>query len=284
MRVILALWLALVATPVSAQYIPPGRDSTLTLFFLDVGQGDATWLITGTGRRVLIDAGPSERAIATHLWEGPDTLDLVVASHAHADHIGGMPWVFQRFVVRNYMDNGVPFTTSVYGRVLAALRREPGVRYLEATERVVSVDSLRLRILPPHRKERHQNLNSVGVVVEFGKFRALLAGDSERRQIERWIAEKRLGPVHVLKAPHHGAANGFTDELAALTRPGLVIISAGKRNRYGHPSASVVQGWARTGAEIMATHVDGDVMVVAKLDGTYAVQRFKVLSAPIRTP
>jgi competence protein ComEC len=84
----------------------------LAIRFLDVGQGDAT-LITLEGRHVLIDAGPNREAVARYLVsQGVDTLDLVIASHAHADHIGGMAQVLRTIPVRFYLDNGRPYTTA----------------------------------------------------------------------------------------------------------------------------------------------------------------------------
>lgn len=259
------------------------RDSTLIILFLDVGQGEAAWIKMADGKQILIDAGASTRAIAPRLWENDrDTMDLLVASHAHEDHIGGIPWVLRRYVVAAYMDNGVPHTSAVYREVGRRLEREQGMKHLEAADRTVSVGHARLRILPPPRTYEEQNENSVGVLLEFGKFRALFTGDSEQKELARWLADKRIPRVDVLKAAHHGADNGYSPALARTARPGIVVISYGANNAYGHPSPRVVDAWTRAGAAVYSTRTHGTIMIVAKLDGTFRYEDAKGPSAEIR--
>ena len=262
---------------------PTEADSSLTIMFLDVGQGDATWIVAWSGKQALIDAGGSTRAIAPHLWENArDTMDLLIATHAHEDHIGGIPWVLRRYVVRAYMDNGVPHKSDTYREVGRRLEREEGMLPLEAKERTVSLGGAIFRILPPPRVDTDQNENSVGVLLEFGKFRALFTGDAEEKELARWLADKRIPQVHVLKASHHGADNGYNPELAAAAKPRMVVISAGKENGYGHPSRAVIDAWTRSGAEVYSTATHGTVFIVAKLDGTFRVVKHEVLTKEIR--
>lgn len=267
MVVSLAPWPSLVRAQAPAR---PIQDSTLSILFLEVGQGDAVLIVTPEHKRILIDAGPSAPAARHALWEGPDTLDLVIASHNHEDHIGGMQWVFDRFVVRAYMDNGVPHTTATYRRTMRALEAE-STTYLRAEARTVTVGSVMLRILPPLGADKSQNDNSVGVLLEFGRFRALFTGDSERRQLSQWLRDQRIPRVQVLKAAHHGARNGFTPALAQVTKPGAVFVSVGARNGYGHPAASVLRSWERAGARVYRTDRDSTIIVRGKLDGTFEV-------------
>ena len=144
--------------------------------------------------------------------------------------------------------------------------------YLEAKERTVTLGGATFRILPPPRVDAGQNENSVGVLLEFGKFRALFTGDAEEKELSRWLAHRRVPQVHVLKASHHGADNGYDPELAAAAKPRTVVISAGMENGYGHPSAAVVDAWTRSGATVYSTATHGTVFIVAKRDGTYRVE------------
>lgn len=109
-------------------------DRPLVITFADVGQGDLVSITTPEHKRIIVDAGRSAETAARALHARPrgDTIDLVVASHNHADHIGGMPWVFARFHVRAYMDNGVAHTSRVYRATLRAAEREAGMVYLRA--------------------------------------------------------------------------------------------------------------------------------------------------------
>src|SRR4051812_33444226 len=151
----------------------PDSTAHLSIDQLGVGQGDAALITTADGKHVLIDGGPDRHVVAQFLKERRiDTLDLVIASHAHADHIGGLPEVFSSVVVRAYMDNGIPYTTATYTRTLSAVEHEDGLQYLRPTARTITLGSTTLRILPPSRADNSQNNNSVGVLVEFGRFRA----------------------------------------------------------------------------------------------------------------
>lgn len=268
----LALWVLCFSVAHAAQAQDTARDR-LRITYLDVGQGDATLILTPEGRRILIDAGSAGSQVAQFLvQQGIDTLDLVIASHNHADHIGGVPDVFAATVVRMYMDNGLPHTTATYRRVLFAAEIEPGLQYLEPTERTIRSGSVALRILPPPGLEASQNNNSVGVLVEYGSFRALFTGDSEHRQIAHWLSEGKVARVTLLKAAHHGAWNGATLDWIKATSPQVVVISVGGRNSYGHPSPAIVQAWLAASARVYRTDVDGSVLITAGSDGKFTVQ------------
>lgn len=267
--------LVAVTAPAEAQGPPPerGASGVLRLRQLSVGQGDAALITTPEGRRILIDAGPSTHVVADLLWaERIDTLDLVIASHNHADHIGGIAEVFFSYAVRAYVENGIPHTTGVYQRTLAAVEQEPGLQYLEATDRTITVGSVRLRLLPPPRTDNSQNNNSVGVLIEYGRFRALYTGDSEQPELESWLRDGRAAMVTVVKVAHHGSWNGTSDVWTRATRPAVAIISVGPGGRYGHPSPDVERQWAAVGARVYRTDRDGTIEVAATADGRFSIR------------
>jgi beta-lactamase superfamily II metal-dependent hydrolase len=239
---------------------------------LDVGQGDAALITTPEGRRILIDAGPNAHQVANVLRdEGIDTVDLIVASHAHADHIGGMPAVFLAVSVRAFMDNGVPHTTATYARTIAAAEREPGLQYLQAIDRTITVGSVTIRVIPPPRIDRSQNNNSVGLLVEYGDFSALYTGDSERRELAHWLRAARIPAVDLVKAAHHGARNGVTPSWVDAISAAVVLVPVGSANRYGHPSPYALQLWAGANARVYRTDQMGEIQVRARRDGTFTV-------------
>jgi beta-lactamase superfamily II metal-dependent hydrolase len=240
----------------------------LEIRFLDVGQGDAV-LIREGGKNVLVDAGGSAR-IATYLQSFDiDTIDLVVASHNHADHIGGMTAVFQSAVVRFYLDNGVPATTATYQRTMSAVTSS-GAQYLRATARTITLGTATIQIIPPPAGN-DQNNSSVGVLVEFGEFHALLTGDSELKELRSWLAEGSIRRVNVVKVAHHGSNNGSSGEWVNATRPQVAVISVGAGNSYGHPSPGAIAGWEASGARVYRTDRDGGVLVLANDDGSFVV-------------
>lgn len=258
------------ACPGGTHALAQAADSALRIVQLDVGQGDAAIVITPERRTLLIDAGRSRDLVATALEAlGVDTLHLVVASHAHADHIGGMPAVLATFPVRAYMDNGIAHTTTVYQRTMTAVELT-GTPYLAATSRTISLGSLTVRVLsPPFRN--NQNNGSVGLLLEFGDFRALYTGDSERFALDAWLRRESVPNVTLVKVAHHGARNGTSPPWVAATRPRIALISVG-RNGYGHPAPEVEWMWATSGARVYRTDQQGTIEIRATRDARVVVR------------
>ncbi len=267
----LALAVALTARPSSAQQ--------LEIRFLDVGQGDAA-LIRSATKTLLIDAGGSTGVVTYLRAFHIDTIDLVIASHNHADHIGGMSGVLHSTVVRFYMDNGVPQTTATYQRTIQAVQAS-GAQYLNATNRTITLGAARLHILGPpadvprttHDAPRtsSQNNASVGVLIEYGEFHALFTGDSELHELDHWLSTGAIPHVHVVKVAHHGSPNGTSTAWIEATHPQVAVISVGAGNSYGHPSAGVIAEWESAGARVYRTDRDGSVLVLANDDGSFVV-------------
>ncbi len=262
-RAAAALGWLLVVCPVQAQ--------TLELRFFDVGQGDAALIVTPEGKRVLIDAGPGAWPVVPYLQSHHyDTLDLIVASHNHTDHIGGMADVIASKVVRAYLDNGIPHTTATYQRTLRAVEAS-GAQYVRATARTIAVGSARLRVLVPPSRPVDQNNGSVGILLEYGAFRALLTGDSEQYELGHWLQHDSVPRVTIVKVAHHGSWNGTTVAWVQATRPQVAVISVGAGNSYGLPSPQVIEQWRSAGARVYRTDRDGAVIIEAKRDGSYIV-------------
>ena len=241
----------------------------LELRFLDVGQGDAVLLREG-GKTALIDAGPSGDIVGRLHALGVDTIDLAVASHNHSDHIGGMVAVLSHLVVRYYLDNGVPHTTATYRLTIEAVHTS-GARYLQATARTITLGSARLRVLPPPSRQVDQNNGSVGILLDYGAFRALLTGDAEQAELEYWLQHDSIPSVTVVKVGHHGSGNGTTAAWVAATHPQVAVISVGTGNAYGHPAPLTVARWQDAGARLYRTDLDGTVIVQANRNGSYVV-------------
>ncbi|WP_425154598.1 lamin tail domain-containing protein [Candidatus Palauibacter sp.] len=249
---------------------PFPADSVLRITFLDVGQGDAVLVQAPSGQVALIDAGRSDVVRILRQF-GVSEIDLLVATHPHADHIGGMASVIETFPVRFYMDNGQPHTTATYRRLLAALDARPDITYLEASPRTLTLGEVEIEVLPllPPGSTQH-NDRSVSLVVRYGNFTAFLSGDSEVRQLTHLVGQGAVRETTVLKAPHHGSDNGFTWDFLAMARPRVVVISVG-RNSYGHPRPAAVQAYDASGATVFRTDLHGHVSVSGRQSGDYEV-------------
>jgi competence protein ComEC len=250
--------------------------SVVRIHFLDVGQGDAVLIETPSGPNVLYDAGDSPAKIVSHLERlSISRVDLIIASHNHADHIGGMSEVVRRYRPRYYMDNGIPATTLTYRRLIETVA-STGAQLLEPTHRKIKIASnAELTILPPPGvPEWEQNNNTVGAVLNIRDFRLTLAGDAEQRQWSWWLERHQavLRQVTVHKASHHGSNNGDTAAALAVLRPGIVIISVGANNGYGHPRSEALSRLIAIGSTIYRTDLHGSIVVAVDSSGRYVIQ------------
>jgi len=258
-------WTALLLAVVASVDTPVVR-----IAFLDVGQADATVIISPGGHAALVDGGRSAEGVLDALDHlGVDTIDLVVATHADVDHIGGLDGVLVERPVRFYLDNGMPHTTAAY-RELMDVVEWSGVTYLEPTTRTIALDSVNLRVLPPWPGATTQNDASVGLLLAYGAFRVLLVGDAEYDELNYFL---RIGvpTVSVLKASHHGARNGVTPGWVQATKPRVVVISVGADNSYGHPDPMAMRYYGLSAEAMFRTDRDGDIVVTGRRDGSFDV-------------
>jgi len=246
------------------------------IHFLDVGQGDAVLIRLPDGRAVLYDGGDVGTDLLPMLERaGVESLELVIASHNHADHIGGLPGVVERYRPRFIMENGVSHTSRAYGRFLRAARNAGSLR-LSATPRTIELGEVRLHVVPPPGDTRWgHNDNSIGLIVEYGAFRASLLGDSEHALQAWWIHEhgELLQRVAVHKASHHGSRNGDSAEMLDRLRPALVVVSSGSGNSYWHPHPEALALYSAVGATVLRTDAGGTIVIVVTTDGQVELRR-----------
>jgi competence protein ComEC len=256
-----------------------GADSLgVRLSFLDVGQGSSTLLSVDDGH-VLIDAGRSASLASELLFaRGVRRVNLLVATHNHADHIGGMAQLISAFEVGNLLENGYSATTGTYGDLVAAASGAD-VRVLAATARTLNVGRLALRVLPPAPRAAasagaavDQNEHSLGIVAEYGAFRAVFSGDAGARTLAHWLATDSVPRATVVLAGHHGSADATTPEWVDATSPALVVVPVGGSNAYGHPSPRALALWTAPERLILRTDWHGTVEVRGCLDGTFSVE------------
>ena len=244
--------------------------AALDVTFLDVGQGDAVLIRTPTGQTVLVDAGAADPTdkLRTH---GVEQIDLLVASHPHADHIGGVDEVLETFQVRAYLDNGIVNTTDAYVRVMAAVEARPDVTYLAPEHRTITLGETTIEVLDGYASRTHINNGSLALVIRYGEFSVLLTGDAETPALGHLTQLGAVPDVTVLKASHHGSDNGFTDSLLIVAQPDVVVISVGGGNAFGHPGPHALSAYRSVGARVYRTDLHGSVTVRGFRDGGHKV-------------
>ncbi len=249
--------------------LPVAADATVT--FLDVGQGDAIWYQDDTGYNVLIDAGEARRAvdILDHL-EGVHELDLVVWTHSHADHIGGMANIMMAMPVLAALSHGVPYDSATYldlvdvvagfGIPVTTARAGDTYTWGESTAHV----------LHPDRQYLNENNNSVVIWLSHGAVDFLLTGDAEWEVENTLLSTGGDLSAEVLKVGHHGSNTSSYGAFLDAVQPEVAVISVGADNTYGHPSQVVLDRLAARGVDTYRTDLDGTVTIYSN-GVTYSV-------------
>ncbi|PIR38826.1 MAG: hypothetical protein COV34_00285 [Candidatus Zambryskibacteria bacterium CG10_big_fil_rev_8_21_14_0_10_42_12] len=244
--------------------------------FLDVGQGDAIFIEAPNGKQMLIDGGRDQTVLrelrkVMPFWDR--SIDIVLATHPDADHIGGLIDVLERYEIDVFIDSGNIGETETY-EYIEELADLEGAEEIEgkAGQIVWLSDDVYFAILFPDRDVSGVESNTASVVGQlvYGETQVLLTGDSPQ-EIE-WHLVATYGEKlesEILKAGHHGSRTStgalFLNEVA----PEEVVISAGKDNRYGHPHKEVVDFVESFGAEIVNTGEIGRIEYVLYPDGTF---------------
>ncbi len=240
------------------------QDKNLEVSFLNVGQGDSIYIKSPSGVDILIDGGRD----ASVLYElgkvmpfNDKKINMVLATHPDEDHIAGLGEVIKRYNV-NWL-----FKPCVLSKT------DAGILLEEYSKRVNSICVKRgliidlgagvfLKVLSPAYQTKNMDTNVASIVVQlvYGNTKIMLTGDAPV-SIERELAllDKELLQSDILKAGHHGSKTSTSPEFLGFVDPKIVIISAGKNNRYGHPHKSVVKRLNDYGAQILETSKEGTI-------------------------
>lgn len=244
-------------------------EELLLVAFLDVGQGDAIYIKSPSGHDMLIDGGREDGKVLSALGEIlPATdrvIDVVLATHADADHIGGFPEILARYNVKSVVVSGNESETGIWNEFMNGSKNEPGASLVFARKGTI-IDlggGVSFEVLFPDRNpiEWETNLSSIVGILRYGSTTALLTGDSPD-EIEKYLVEKsgELLNVDILKLGHHGSDTSTSDEILKATSPAYAIVSAGKGNSYGHPKVSVIERVLKSGACLLRTDESGAII------------------------
>ncbi|OJH35355.1 ComEC/Rec2 family competence protein [Cystobacter ferrugineus] len=257
----------------------------LSVYFFDVGQGDAALIVSPNGKTVLIDAGPpeaDERLVprVRELVQGP--LDLVILTHPHLDHLGGMARVIQTVGAKVFMDPGFNHPSEAYLKLLKVVGKNveklrtpiPNLDNPEAPLTINLGEGASLSIFwprvpqQPFLKDTRSDANSNSIVARLnhGATSFLFTGDAEPETETALLARPVDLRATVLKVAHHGGRYSSTAPFLAAVRPQAAIISCGAGNEYGHPTAEALQRLGAQGARVLRTDRDGEVLAVSDGD------------------
>jgi competence protein ComEC len=263
---LLAALLAVAALgPAGRGTAAPPDPRRLVVSFLDVGQGDATLLQHG-GATILVDTGPPDAPLLARLRRaGVARIDLLVVTHAQADHEGKARAVLARLPVGLLLDGGTGAGTRAHAAITAMARRR-GVPVIGPDAgQVVRAGPMRLAILWPHREPaalhagEDPNQRAIVARLSDGAFDLLLPADAESDV----TAALDLAPVEALKVAHHGSADPGLPDLLRRLHPAVAVIEVGAHNDYGHPTAQAL-GALRAVPRVYRTDRDGTVRLTVE--------------------
>ncbi|HFQ92773.1 MAG TPA: DNA internalization-related competence protein ComEC/Rec2 [Anaerolineae bacterium] len=245
-------------------------DGKLHIAFLNVGQGDATFIQTPSGRQILIDGGLYPSVLNDQLgqqmpfWD--KEIDLVIATHPDADHVSGLADLFARYRIPTLITDGEGLGEShIYDAVLQAAEANGAeIRRAVAGEIIEIEDGVRLEILHPGDtlNAENRNENSVSMRLVYGEFSYLFTGDAEQEAEQAMLANGRPLNALVFKAGHHGSNSSSSAPFLTAVQPQIIIVSAGKDNKFGHPRPEMLQRARDIGATVLRTDELGTIEVV----------------------
>lgn len=250
----------------------------LRVSFLDVGQGDAALIDLPDGRLVLVDTGqggwhPAAETVASILRARRRTkIDLVVITHGHPDHAGGLAHLLNEVRIEEIWLNGQRLAEERNGtaKALVALARKRGTRVQLPEAFCGSPIEARGATLeaiwpcPRYDPGFDWNDNSIVLRLRFGQHAFLLAGDLEAEAEHALLRAGIDIEADVLKVGHHGSRTSTTQGFVAAVRPTWAVISAGRANPYGHPHASVLERLRDAGVRVLRTGARGGVTITSK--------------------
>jgi competence protein ComEC len=258
-------------------------DQKLHIVVCDVGQGDGIFITTPKKTQILIDGGPDKAVLdclANNMPFWDKSIDAVILSHPHADHLTGLLDVVERYDVNGFYVEKVKTDSDVYKLLEAKLAsRKLSAKVLQSSTSFEEKNGFKVQILWPRLAETSRidqnsidlDLNGLSIVskITYGNFSMLLTGDSGKIVMEKIIG--MTGDIDILKFPHHGSKTGVSDNFLKVVKPEIAVISVGEKNRFGHPAKDSLELLKNHKIKVLRTDKNGEIEIIS--DGkTYSIK------------
>jgi competence protein ComEC len=251
-------------------------NTNLAVYFLDVGQGDSILIDLGP-TEILIDGGERQSGVVEFIKQYVQgDLEVVIATHPHADHIGGLIEVLNAFKVDQVWYNDESSSSKTYADFIDAVEAQNAQVNIGKSGDRITAGSFTMTVLNPFDLSGSTNNNSIVAELDYGNVEFLFEGDAEKEAEARMLAASDilLHKVLVLKVGHHASRTASSPAFLARIMPDVAVYSAATGNSYGHPHQETIDALKTIGADIYGTDVNGTITVTT--DGnTYRVIKAK---------
>ncbi|NLL53411.1 MAG: MBL fold metallo-hydrolase [Peptococcaceae bacterium] len=273
-------------SPPAAAPVSNPASGQLKVHFLDVGQADSILIQAPSGKTMLIDAGNNgdDNLVISYIRnQGISKLDIVVGTHPHEDHIGGLDAVINTFDIGQVVMPTKTHTTQTYKDVLTAIKNK-GLK-ITAAKAGVDLDlgqGVTAKLVGPPATYDDLNNNSAVIHLSFGNTSFLFTGDAEKDAEADILAAGYNIRAEVLKVGHHGSSTSTSQSFLNKVKPAYAVITAGKGNDYGHPHDEILTRLANIGAKIFRTDINGTI--IASSNGSKVTFNTQPITAKTTAP
>jgi competence protein ComEC len=243
---------------------------TLTVHFIDVGQGDSILIDCGE-TEILIDGGEKTPGVVSYLSSRVEgSLEVLVATHTDADHIGGLIEVLAQYPVSDIWVSGYTATSKTFAAFMSSASAEGAAIHEAELGNVIRAGELELFVLnPPADLFSDANNNSVVLTLNFAGIDFLFSGDAEIEAEEAMLLQSlvQIPDVEILKVGHHGSRTASSPEFLALVKPDTAVYMCKTGNKYEHPHQETINALSACGAGVYGTENYGTIIITADSDG-----------------
>ena len=259
--------------------------SNFEICFIDVGQGDATFIKTKTGKTIMIDSGGSknntdydigEKVLIPYLLsKGISKLDYILVSHFHADHSNGFLAILENINVKNILISKQGLDTKEGNDFLkTAIKENINIYYVE-TGQIIKIDkNTKLEILFVGEDDENLNNSSIISRITYNNFSMLFTGDAEESQEKRLLKLYKNKSIisDILKVGHHGSNTSTCEELLEKVKPKIALIGVGEKNTFEHPSPSIINRLKKFNCKIYRTDLMGEIIISVEKNSAFTVK------------
>ncbi len=245
--------------------LPNGK---LKIHFLDIGQGDSILIQTPYLQNILIDGGPDQKVLeelSQTMSYVIDDIDLLILSHPHLDHIGGLVDVLKRYQVKKILVSAVNYKNVFYEEFLKEINNQNiDIEIAESKKDFIIAPNLFLDLIYPIHNiagKNFENVNNASIVFKliYKNNRILFVGDCELECEDKILSANFDLSADILKVGHHGSRTSSSLDFLNAVKPKIAIIQSGKDNQFGHPHEETLEKFKKLGIDLKRNDLDGRI-------------------------